>query len=193
MWRVYDYNRPLDHPQGYTARLLEIHEDGVVSSTGTSITGTLADIRDTFQQAGLHCTPWHDGDELRVVESWALPDDAVQTSVYRAMDTQQRFDEIDKIIAATGERLRVLAGQNTALVEVVDTRLRGISGKHTILANTGEVVDVRLRAIDVRLCAIGRQNAALAEAVQVLGQFIATNTDAIVQHLRNAHGLGPGL
>jgi hypothetical protein len=32
MWKIYDYDRPLDHPEGYTARLLEIHEDDVVSS-----------------------------------------------------------------------------------------------------------------------------------------------------------------
>jgi erythromycin esterase-like protein len=70
----------------------------------------------------------------------------------------------------------VLAGQNAALaeaVEVID------SGQNAILA-IEEVVDARLRAI-------GRQNATLAEAAEVLGYFVA-NIDAIVQHLRDAHG-----
>jgi hypothetical protein len=71
----------------------------------------------------------------------------------------------------------VLAGQNAALaeaVEVID------SGQNAIPA-IEEVVDARLRAI-------GRQNATLAEAAEVLGYFVAANIDAIVQHLRDAHG-----
>jgi hypothetical protein len=70
IWTIYD--RPFDHPEGYIARLLEVHEEGVVATE--NITGALVDIRDIFQRAGLRCIS-RDGDEPWIVESWVQPND----------------------------------------------------------------------------------------------------------------------
>jgi hypothetical protein len=59
-------------------------------------------------------------------------------------ETRQRFAEIDEAIAATTDRLRLIA----------------------------------------------RQNAALSEAVGVLGHFTAAGIDTIARHLRDAPGQG---
>jgi hypothetical protein len=67
IWTVYD--RPRDHPTGFIARRFEI-DDGKASPTGTTLTGPLDLIRESFTSAGLVRLPRDASDEPQVVESW---------------------------------------------------------------------------------------------------------------------------
>jgi hypothetical protein len=66
IWTVYD--RPKDHPEGYIARRFEAGAE-IVATTDT-IEGTLEEIRQTLERAGLVKLPRQPGDERPIVESW---------------------------------------------------------------------------------------------------------------------------
>lgn len=49
-------------------------------------------------------------------------------------------------------------------------------------------IDASLAEIDNRLRTIAHQNAVLSEMVEVLGQFVAVNIDALTRHASDRHG-----
>lgn len=66
VWTIYD--RPSDHPQGYIARLYEVGAE--TEATGTTIVGTLEQIRFWLERAGLVNICRQEGDDPNIVESW---------------------------------------------------------------------------------------------------------------------------
>ena len=67
IWTIYD--RPLDHPDGFIARMHEVAE-GKSRATNRRHTGELEELRSIFWQAGLVKLSRDEQDEPRIVESW---------------------------------------------------------------------------------------------------------------------------
>lgn len=67
IWTI--YNRPLDHPDGFIARLHEVGK-GKTGPTDKTVMGELDEIRHAFYRAGLTRMPRSPEDEAQIVESW---------------------------------------------------------------------------------------------------------------------------
>jgi hypothetical protein len=68
IWTIYD--RPSDFPDGFIARRFEVGA-GQTTATRDTVTGKLEDIRQAFWKAGLMKLERQQGDDARIVESWA--------------------------------------------------------------------------------------------------------------------------
>lgn len=67
IWTI--YNRPLDHPDGFIARLHEVAK-GKNGPTDKTVAGDLHLIRRVLYRAGLTRMPRSPDDEPQIVESW---------------------------------------------------------------------------------------------------------------------------
>jgi hypothetical protein len=67
MWTVYEH--PLDHPDGYVARLFNVGRDGAVATDEVIMGDTLQAVRSQIPQ-GLFCMVRSPDDEPQIVETW---------------------------------------------------------------------------------------------------------------------------